>query len=188
MTYTALETHNAALAIALLQSQQQNQATLGPALVAPQIEGGQESTTWAVGSNKPEYSRACPESTLAIRPTSFKEALGIEKAATLEIYEYFRLGNDEKTSKITLTVWVNSLIGYLEERGLDNVLRIFDPVRNTKVYLLKDWGLHKPYRFVAWDNIVLTGIGGAPVRDHDGDNLKWSGKAITNRILLYLWE
>ena len=53
------------------------------------------------------------------------------------------LGKDEKTSKITLMAWVNSLRGYLEERGLDIVFWIFDLVSNTNVYLLKNWGLEE---------------------------------------------
>ena len=102
--------------------------------------------------------------------------------------ENHSIGNKEITPNITLTVWVKSLRGYLEERGLYTVFRIFDLVRNIKVYLLKDWGSTEPDRVVAWDNFVLNGIGGAPVCDYDVDDLKWTGKAIMNSIYLYLWD
>ena len=98
------------------------------------------------------------------------------------------LGNDDKTSNITLTGWVNSLKGYLKERGLDTALHIFDTVGNTEVYLIKDWGLVKPYRIAAWENLVLTGILGATFFDCDVDNLKWCGKSIMNSISLDIWD
>ena len=53
---------------------------------------------------------------------------------------------------------------------------------------MKDWGLAKPYRFVAWENLVLTVIGGAPVCYYHVNNLKWSSKAIMNSIYLDIWE
>ena len=71
---------------------------------------------------------------------------------------------------------------------MDTVIRIFDPVRNTEIYLLKDWGPAKPDQVVAWENLVLTRIGGAPVCDYYVDNLKWIGEAILNSISLDLWE
>ena len=44
-----------------------------------------------------------------------------------------------------LTAWVKSIRGYLKEIGLDTVFRIFDPVSNTKIYLLMYWGYAKLY-------------------------------------------
>ena len=119
------------LAVVLLQPQQKNQAALGPALLASQIVGVQDATAWIRGLNKPEDARYRPESTPARQPTSFKKARGIEKYAMLGIPEDLRLGNYKKRSNIKLTAWVNSLRGYLKERGLDTVFRIFDPVSNT---------------------------------------------------------
>ena len=87
-----------------------------------------------------------------------------------------------------LTAWVNSLRGYLEERGLDTFFRIFDPFRNTKVYLLKYWGLDDPDQVVAWENLFLTRIGGALVFYYNVDNLKCSKKYIMNSISLDIWE
>ena len=78
------------------------------------------------------------------RPTSFKEASLIEKAATSGLPEDRFLGNEDKTSNIKLTLWENSLRGHHEEIGLDTVFQIFDPVRNIKVYILKDRGSAKP--------------------------------------------
>ena len=62
-----------------------------------------------------------------------------------------------------LTEWVNLLRGYLKERGLDNVFRIFYLVSNTEVYLLKEWGSTNPDLVASWYNILLTVIGGPPV-------------------------
>ena len=68
------------------------------------------------------------------------------------------------------------------------VFCISDTVSNTKFYLLKDWGSAEPDQVAAWDDMVLTGIGGAPVYDFDVDNLKWSGKPIMNSISLYILD
>ena len=87
-----------------------------------------------------------------------------------------------------LTAWLKSLGGYPEERVLDTVSRIFDPVGNTEVYLLKDWVLDKPDQFASWDNLVLPGIRITSVCDYHVNNLKWSRKTILNSISLDLWD
>ena len=149
MVDATLAAQNAEITALLLQAYQNNQSALGPEILDLIIGLGQDTTAWVGGPNKPEDYRACPEYTLARRPTYSNESSGIEKVATSGIHEYRRLGNNEKTYNITLTAWVNSLRGYLEERGLDTVFLIFDPVRNTEVCLFKDWGSDKPYRVAA---------------------------------------
>ena len=117
-----------------------------------------------------------------------KEESIIEKSATPGLSEDCHIGNGEKTSKITLVARVSSLRGHLEERGLDTIFRIFDTVRNTEVYLLKEWGSAKPDQVATWKNLVLTRIGGTPICDYDVDKLKCSRKYIVNNIYLDLWE
>ena len=121
MADATLASNNAALVVALLQAQNQNQVALGPTLLDHQIGVGQGSNAWVRGSNKPEYSRYRPEPILARQLTYFKKASVIVKAATSGLPGDFCLVNDKKTYKITLAAWVNSLRGYLEERVLDTV-------------------------------------------------------------------
>ena len=143
---------------------------------------------WVGGSNRTTERRSRPESTLARRPTDFKSAAEIEKRAVQGLPEDRRLSLNEKTSKITLTSWVNAMRAYCEEHGLDTVFRVFDPVNDTEVYLLKDWGSARPEKVAAWEEKLVTGIGTHAACDYDGDNLKWSGKAVMNSIALDLWE
>ena len=102
--------------------------------------------------------------------------------------ENHSIGNKEITPNITLTVWVKSLRGNPKERGLDTVFQIFDTVSNTKICLLKEWGLAKPDRVAAWENLSLAVIGVTPVCDDDVNKLKCSGKAIVNSKTIYQWE
>ena len=132
--------------------------------------------------------RARPESTLARRPTDFKSAASIESKATQGLPEDRRLSLDEKTSKITLTSWVNSIRAYMEEHGMDTVFRIYDSAKDSEVYLLQDWGSSDPLKVSTWEATIIGGIGTAPPCEYDIDNLKWSGKAIMNSISLDLWE
>ncbi len=157
-------------------------------VAAPRIGGGSGATAWVGGSNLSTARQTRPESTLARRPTDFKSAAQIEWKATVGLPKERRLSLDEKTSKITLTSWVNSIRNYMEERGMDTVFRIFDTSSNSEIYLLQDWGSADPISVAAWETSLLSGIDNLPVCDYDVDNLKWSGKAIMNSISLDLWE
>ena len=53
---------------------------------------------------------------------------------------------------------------------------------------MNNCGSSKLDQVASWYNLVLTGIGGAPVCDYDVDNLKWSGKDIMNSISLDIWD
>jgi hypothetical protein len=106
----------------------------------PDIGGGQDSTAWVGGSNVVSVYRTRPESTLVKRPTDFKLVSEIEKRATQGLPEACRLSLDEKTSKVTLTLWVNALRAYCEEHGVDTVFHIYNPNTDSELYLLKNWG------------------------------------------------
>ena len=60
MADAILASQNAALTSALLQSHQQNQAALVPALLATRILKGQDTTAWFGGSHKLEDARYRP--------------------------------------------------------------------------------------------------------------------------------
>ncbi len=156
--------------------------------IAPRVGGGSDDTAWVGGSNVTASRRARPESTLARRPTDFKSAASIESKATQGLPEDRRLSLDEKTSKITLTSWVNSIRAYMEEHGMDTVFCIYDSAKDSEVYLLQDWGSSDPLKVSTWEATIIAGIGTAPPCEYDIDNLKWSGKAIMNSISLDLWE
>jgi hypothetical protein len=160
---------------------------------SPRIGGGVDATAWTGGSNQASKKLARPSSTMARRPTDFKSANTIEQIATKGLPEDRHIGPDEKTSKITLTSWVNSTRSYMEERGMDTVFHVYDWSTDSEVYLLTDWGSASPVKIEAW---VATLRAGVPKADgttrapcnYDLDNLKWSGKAILNSVSLPLWE
>lgn len=163
-------------------------STVGTTTTGPRIGGGSGDTAWVGGTNISGEQRIRPESTLARRPVDFKSASSIESRAILGLPEDRRLSLDEKTSKITLTSWVNAIRGYMEEHGMDTVFRIYDSDNNTEVYLLQDWGSADPIKAATWEESLMVGIGTLPPCEYDIDNLKWSGKAIMNSISLDLWE
>ena len=106
-------------------------------VTAPRIGGGSGDGTWVGGSNTSATRRSLrPESTLARRPTDFKSAAQIESKATLGLPDDRRLSLDEKTSKITLASWVNSIRTYMEEHGMDTVFCIYEKATDLEVYLL----------------------------------------------------
>jgi hypothetical protein len=130
---------------------------------------------------------------MARRPVDFKSANTIEHIATKGLPEDRHIGPDEKTSKITLTSWVNSTRSYMEERGLDTVFYVYDGATDTETYLLTDWGSASPAKIEAWVATLRAGVPKADGTthlpcDYDLDNLKWSGKAILNSVSLPLWE
>jgi hypothetical protein len=130
---------------------------------------------------------------MARRPTDFKSANTIEHIATKGLPEDRHIGPDEKSSKITLTSWVNSTRSYMEERGLDTVFYVYDGQTDTETYLLTDWGSVSPAKIKDWVATLRVGVPRmdgtvSPVCDYDLDNLKWSGKAVLNSVSLSLWE
>jgi hypothetical protein len=166
------------------------QATTIP---SPGIRGLNDSTAWTGGPNKGSRRLARPSSTMARRPTNFKSVNTVKHIATKGLPEDRHIGPDKKSSKITLTSWVNSTRSYMEEHGLDTVFYVYDWQTDSKVYLLTDWGSASPAKIQAWVAMMRAGVpqaGGTilPPCNYDLDNLKWSGKAILNSMSLPLWE
>jgi hypothetical protein len=164
-----------------------------PTVPNPRIGGGNDSTAWTGGPNQVANRLSRPSSTMARRPTDFKSANTIEHIATKGLPEERHIGPDEKTSKITLTSWVNSTRSYMEERGLDTVFYVYDAQTDSEIYLLTDWGSASPAKIETWVSTLRAGVPKtdgtlSPPCDYDLDNLKWSGKAILNSISLPLWE
>ena len=90
-------------------------------MVAPRVGGGQEGMAWTGGPNCPANRRTRPNSMMARRLTDFKSANPIEKIVTEVLAENQNIRPEEKTSKITLTSWMNYIKTYMEERGLYTV-------------------------------------------------------------------
>jgi hypothetical protein len=124
------------------------------------------------------------------KPTNFKSTNTIEHISTKGLPDDRHIGSDEKPSKITLTLWVNSIRSYMEERGLDTpVFHVYDWQMDSRTYLLTDWGSASPAKMEAWVSTLRAGVpetdGTAnPPCNYDLDNLKWSGKAILNSVTL----
>ena len=105
----------------------------------PIVGGGVDATTWTGGSNRQADWRTRPTSTMARRPTDFISASMIEQHACAGLSEHRHLIPNEKTSKSTLTVWINSIRSYMEEHGLDTVFRVYTPLQDGApgTYLLE---------------------------------------------------
>jgi hypothetical protein len=163
------------------------------AVPSPRIGGGNDSTAWTGGPNQVAKRLARPNSTMARRPVDFKSANTIGHIATKGLPDNRHVGPDEKTSKITLTSWVNSTRSYMEERGLDTAFYLYDGQTDSETYLLTDWGSASPSKIEDWVATLRAGVPKADGTlispcDYDLDNLKWSGKAILNSGTLPLWE
>ena len=117
-----------------------------PTVPSPRIGGGNDSSAWTGGPNQSANRLARPSSTMARRPTDFKSANTIEHIATKGLPEDRHIGPDEKTSKITLTSWVNSTRSYMEERGLDTIFYVYDGQTDIETYLLTNWSSASPAR------------------------------------------
>jgi hypothetical protein len=76
---------------------------------SPRIGGGNDGMAWSGGPHCMSRQPSCPSSTMTRRLTGFKSVNMVEGTATKGIPEDRRIGPDEKTSKITLTSWVNSV-------------------------------------------------------------------------------
>jgi hypothetical protein len=73
----------------------------------------------------------------------------VEHIATKGLPEEPPIGLDKKTSKITLTSWVNLVQSYIEEHGMDTVFRVYDGQTDSETYLLTDWGCASPAQIEA---------------------------------------
>ena len=145
---------------------------------------------------------------MARHPTDFKSANSIEKIVTEVLAENQNIRPEEKTSKITLTSWVNYIKTYMEERGLYTVFWVYDASTDVENYLLKYWGSAEPKIIQQWVDTLRTGVPDTQasidaagnkstpvyfpplqlVCEYDLENFKWSGKAIMQIISLELWE
>ena len=138
----------------------------------------------------------------------------IKRHACAGLAEHRHLRPNEKTSKITLAAWINSIFLYMKENGLDTVLQVYTPLRDgaPKTYLLEEWGTVRSDAIDAWirslensvpstpsafiaqqadyaaDNTLPPLVAICPVCPYNTDNLRRSGKAIMASVTLELWE
>jgi hypothetical protein len=105
--------------------------------LSPHIAGWNDSTAWTRGSNQVAKRLTWPSSSVARRWTNFKVANMVEHIATKGLLDGQHIGPDKKTSKITLTSWVNSIQSYMEEHALDMVFCTVLPPCNYDLDILK---------------------------------------------------
>ena len=87
----------------------------GLTTVPPRAGGILGGYPWTGGSVLSGKARTRPVSSLGYRPTEFKHAFTIEQAATKGLPETKYLCKEEKTSKISLTLWIDAVRVYMEE-------------------------------------------------------------------------
>ena len=147
----------------------------------PRIGGGNDGDTWWTGgSNIIRARRQWPETPMAHRPTNARVANTIYQSCTAGLPEEQRLGvQDGTTNKgVTWTTWIRLLKVYFEDRGMDTVMRIYDSVADTEVYILDNWGRTGRDAIDNWVNDLRQGILGpsnpvyrlAPCRFDEGHN------------------
>ena len=127
-------------------------------MLDPRVGGGKEDTAWTGVPNRPANRRTRPNSTMARRPTDFKLANSIEQIATKLLAENQHIGPKQKTSKITLASWVNSIKTYIGEGGLDTVFWVYNASTDFYTYLLEYWGSAEPKSIQKWVDNLCTGV------------------------------
>ena len=80
----------------------------------PYVGGISGGHPWTGGSNVTASGRDRPLSTMAFRPLDCKHAFTVEQAAVKGLPETRHLCKDDKTSKVTLTLWIDAVGGYME--------------------------------------------------------------------------
>ena len=161
----------------------------------PRVGGGTDyATVWVGGSNVPEQKRSKPTSINARRPQAFRDAEKISISCTQGLKEDHKLGLDtEAAYSVTFTSWVSAIRGYLEERGMDTVFRIYNSDANTEQNLLIDWGAASRPAITKWVGMLNAGLkdkdgSQLDICEFDQENLKWSGTSLKNSISLKLWQ
>ena len=66
---------------------------------------------------------------------------------------------DTDTKTISLTTWLTEVQQALEDRGMDTVFRLFDPVSQVETYMLTEWGLLQDNDMTTW----ITSLSGTGV-------------------------
>ena len=95
---------------------------------------------------------------MARRTTNFKSANLIEPIATKGLADNQHIVPKEKTSNITLTLWVNSIKTYMEERFFDTVFWVYDTSTDVETYLLSDSGSAEPESTQQWVETICTSV------------------------------
>ena len=158
----------------------------------PRVGGGVDSTAWTGGSNRQADRRTRPTSTMARRPTDFRSASMIEQHACAGLSEHRHLRPNEKTSKITLTAWINSIRLYMEEHSIYTVFRVYTPLRDgaPETYILEEWGTVRSDAINAWISFLenwfpnTLGARVAQEEDYAADNYFPPGRCYLSCVYL----
>ena len=96
----------------------------------PRIGGGTDGDTWWTGgSNLTKRSRS--KTINAHRPTAFKSAKAIENECCKALEERMHLLLEGKCNNVTLTSWVTTIRGKVEDCGMVTVFQIVDNGKET---------------------------------------------------------
>jgi len=163
--------------------------------------GGQTTpdTCWTGGSNIVGQQLNRAKTVMATRTLDFWSAEKICNCCTKGLPDEMKLGpSDDVKGMVTITTWISMIKDALEDRGMDTVMRIFNPVSQVELNMLdeKSWGRVAKEDVTEWvkalkeTGVFVDGqaINRHPVCPQDVDNLSWSGKFILASIKLSLWE
>lgn len=128
------------------------EATLGTTLVP-----------WTGGTNIRAQHPGTPKSIKCYRPEDFKNASQTEAKLETGLDDNRILKTAEEMEEfpkaISLTTWLSEVQRELEERGMDTVFRLFDPVTETEHYILTEWGLMQDVDIDRWiQTLSQTGV------------------------------
>ena len=141
-----------------------------------------------------------PHSVKAMRPTEFRSADRIHGYCTQGLPESKHLSPaDDKSSEITVTTWIALLKKSFEERGMDTVMRLYNPLTKKEVYMLDEhsWAGTTKEDALAYVEYLETGMvtksDGTKVKVNepcpfDKANLSHSGDFIVNSVKAPLWK
>ena len=72
------------------------------------------------------------------RPNELCRAFIIAKKSKEGLLDRVRLSLGESKSKITISSWIDWIMFYMEDNGIDTILRVYNTYLKTKVYLIGD--------------------------------------------------
>ena len=112
-------------------------------IATPRVGGQHGKVFWIGGSNITLPVR--PKSDYALRPEDYKGLMNTEDTCKAGLSARFRLDVRGKNTNVNLTSWIDYILQYMEERGMDTVFRILNSNTTRETYLLEDWGVAKIY-------------------------------------------
>ena len=134
-----------------------------PPRVGGETTLGATLVPWTRGTNIRAQHPGTPKSLKCYRPEDFKNASQTEAKLETGLDDNRILKTakemEEFPKSISLTTWLSEVQCELEERGMDTVFRLFDPVTETEHYILTEWGLMQDVDIDRWiQTLSQTGV------------------------------